>query len=702
MKRNLLGLLLVGFSFISLHATNYTSNGSGNWNTASNWSPSGVPGAGDNVTISTGDAITLNGNVFCNNITITGSQSCLLCLCGCPNSQLSLGSYTLNVAGNFTNNATFLANTGNVNFNGTGTQSIGGSGGLTFYQLTVNKASGTVSLAANVSVTNLLTMSAGIFDIGTFTLNGAGGLTATGGEMQMAKLATTLPELAGSYNLSGGTMTYNGTGAQTVRLVTFYNLDFEGSGTKSLSGTTTVGGDLTIGSGPTLDVTASNYNINLNGNWSNSGTFTQRNGTVIFNGTGAQAISGSTATTFYNLTVNKTSGTLSLNKTATVSNQLTLTNGAFYLNAKTLVISNSVSTAVSRTNGYLVSEDNSLTGSKASNNSKLQWNTGVSTGAYTIPFGTSAGVYIPVTVNNTAGSMGNLTVSTYSTAPNNTPLPIPVANVLNVSLTDNSVNTVDRFWEFSTTGGGHTVNITFTYADAEIPSNGELGNDGTGLRAQRWNGTYWPSPQAGQVFTAATNTVTLSGVTTFDGAWALALREAPLPVTLLYFKGNVNNGGALLEWGTATEINNDHYEIEKSADGINFYSIGQVRSCKNTALCNYQFRDPGKLSPLQYYRLKQMDQDGGHDYSHVISLRGPGQKMNITLKNDHLTLDLSDYMHKQVRIELYDARGVLMFNAEHVPTSDNTEVEILLPAPHALTILKIYTPDNVLTEKVMF
>ena len=85
---------------------------------------------------------------------------------------------------------------------------------------------------------------------------------------------------------------------------------------------------MTISTGATLDVTTSNYALSVAGNWSDSGTFTARNGTVTLNAANGvtQTISGST--TFYNLTkiVSGTSTlTLSASQAQTIATGGTLT-----------------------------------------------------------------------------------------------------------------------------------------------------------------------------------------------------------------------------------------------------------------------------------------------------------------------------------------------------------------------------------------
>ena len=87
-------------------AINYTSVANGNWSSSATWSPAGVPGSGDNVTIAT--TVAVNATESVNNITINSG------------STLTSNSTTLNIAGNFINNGTYTA-TGIaiIKFNGT-------------------------------------------------------------------------------------------------------------------------------------------------------------------------------------------------------------------------------------------------------------------------------------------------------------------------------------------------------------------------------------------------------------------------------------------------------------------------------------------------------------------------------------------------------------------------------------------------------
>ena len=101
-----------------------------------------------------------------------------------------------------------------------------------------------------------------------------------------------------------------------------------------------------------------------------------------------------------------------------------------------------------------------------------------------------------------------------------------------------------------------------------------------------------------------------------------------LPVTLLSFAGKKDGPINLLQWRTATEQNNRGFELQKSANGIEFSSIGFVATKANggnsTGQLSYQYTDKKPLSAGGYYRLKQVDFDGKFSYSKIVFIKGEG------------------------------------------------------------------------------
>lgn len=87
--------------------------------------------------------------------------------------------------------------------------------------------------------------------------------------------------------------------------------------------------------------------------------------------------------------------------------------------------------------------------------------------------------------------------------------------------------------------------------------------------------------------------------------------SSTLPVELIEFNGRYYNTGLKLYWSTASEINNDHFEILKSFDGFNFTKIATIRGKGNSnSLVEYEYVDYEVCDMIVYYKLKQIDYDG--------------------------------------------------------------------------------------------
>ncbi len=93
-----------------------------------------------------------------------------------------------------------------------------------------------------------------------------------------------------------------------------------------------------------------------------------------------------------------------------------------------------------------------------------------------------------------------------------------------------------------------------------------------------------------------------------------------LPVELTNFSSEVNKNGVELKWTTATELNNDYFEILKSVNGQHFESIGKVQGNGTTREESHYSFFTDQLETTAYYKLKQYDYDGMFSFSPVISV----------------------------------------------------------------------------------
>jgi hypothetical protein len=166
-------------------------------------------------------------------------------------------------------NASGANNTVNYNLNGAQSVRIPFNGSYRNLSLTIG---GTKSLLASTIVIGNIIISAATLDVtaSNFPLSVTGNWTNS----------------LGTFNPRNGTVTFNGAGTQTITNAsgeTFYNFICAGTSTVLLAGNITVANSISIISG-ILDVSASNYTINVGRNWTNTSIFNPSSGNVTFNG----------------------------------------------------------------------------------------------------------------------------------------------------------------------------------------------------------------------------------------------------------------------------------------------------------------------------------------------------------------------------------------------------------------------------------
>lgn len=144
-----------------------------------------------------------------------------------------------------------------------------------------------------------------------------------------------------------------------------------------------------------------------------------------------------------------------------------------------------------------------------------------------------------------------------------------------------------------------------------------------------------------------------------------------LPVSIINFKGSLNDNKALLTWSTATEFNNKGFAIERSNDGKVFMQIGFVNGAGTTTQRkDYTYTD-ATLSDFNitttYYRLKQIDLDGKTNYSNVIPLSlkdALSWKLYPNPIKDKFTIELNLTADTKVNVQIISKDGKLLLNAD--------------------------------------
>jgi len=143
-------------------------------------------------------------------------------------------------------------------------------------------------------------------------------------------------------------------------------------------------------------------------------------------------------------------------------------------------------------------------------------------------------------------------------------------------------------------------------------------------------------------------------------SWHFEEEYMPLPVELTRFAASVTNKAVKLDWTTASEQNSKHFEVERSADGNNFETLGIVSAKGTTSLTtNYAYVDEQPLAGTAYYRLKQVDEDMTYTYTKTVAVRAPSTvatSLYPTIASQELKLGVP-HDHASYQIMIYDQLG---------------------------------------------
>ena len=134
-----------------------------------------------------------------------------------------------------------------------------------------------------------------------------------------------------------------------------------------------------------------------------------------------------------------------------------------------------------------------------------------------------------------------------------------------------------------------------------------------------------------------------------------------LPITLINFSGTQSNNGNQLNWKTASEKNNSHFDLERSEDGKRFEKIITIKANGNTnAQQSYSYLDKASPFEITYYRLKQVDIDGKFNYSNTIAVQSDYEEKFSLYPNpfkDEINVVVSDDFKNDTKVYLYDMFG---------------------------------------------
>lgn len=174
-----------------------------------------------------------------------------------------------------------------------------------------------------------------------------------------------------------------------------------------------------------------------------------------------------------------------------------------------------------------------------------------------------------------------------------------------------------------------------------------------------------------------------------------------LPVHLLSFSGSLQNNTALLQWKTENEVNTDHFELERSVNGIDFKMItsepakGTTNSANNYSYIDYEAANQN--ATVVYYRLKIVDADGSFTYSQVVSVTIVTANTFMVRPNpvsQTLYVQSKKNFNRLLQVELYDLKGKMVLRQQETRQNFSIDVSTLRPGVYVLKMYNDYDVDQ--------
>ena len=187
------------------------------------------------------------------------------------------------------------------------------------------------------------------------------------------------------------------------------------------------------------------------------------------------------------------------------------------------------------------------------------------------------------------------------------------------------------------------------------------------------------------------------GIAIHNLSWRKEQQISVLPVELISFNGIKQNGATRLNWTTASEKDNERFEIERSLDGSSFSKIGEiVGSGTSSKKLNYTFSDTKPATGANYYRLRQVDFDGKTSFSKTVVISFAAAKAGTpiaqvypTVATSQVTIALVQTDNSNTAIQISDTAGKTIMQHSQL-TDQNT----IVPVQHLKAGVYFVTVSN--------
>lgn len=153
-----------------------------------------------------------------------------------------------------------------------------------------------------------------------------------------------------------------------------------------------------------------------------------------------------------------------------------------------------------------------------------------------------------------------------------------------------------------------------------------------------------------------------------------------LPVAFIKFIATRKENSELLEWQTASEQNNNLFEVQRGIDGVNFEKIGEHSSKadhqgNSNSILDYVYEDTKPINGFSYYRLKQIDYNNQYKYSSIVSVNfETSNEVSFVVypnpNKEEFSIDFNGLENNhEIALSLIDMNGKILYNTKIYPES---------------------------------
>lgn len=181
-----------------------------------------------------------------------------------------------------------------------------------------------------------------------------------------------------------------------------------------------------------------------------------------------------------------------------------------------------------------------------------------------------------------------------------------------------------------------------------------------------------------------------------------------LPVEMLEQKVKCTSTGAVITWATATEVNNDYFQIEKSEDMNEWKFVNVVKGAGNSnSVVNYELKDEDTGEKMTYYRVKQVDYDGKYEFFDVLSIlcklgNSSLEIIGLNATDNNLNVYLKTDGFEPVKASLYDLNGKIIATYEIAKPDEGANfVQFVTNVVNGVYIVVVEQNKTRVSKKVM-